>query len=264
MSIKPNNQETTKSPIKDKPLRYAGESLDKKIDMLINEELGAYLAVAICFIALAAYEWWKYYLNVPLMPKPMTFIAVFAVLFVIFKITKLRKQVKAIRLGRDGEKIVGEYLDGLREDGHRVFHDLQGDNFNLDHVIVSTKGIFVIETKTYSKPAKGIANILYDGEQIYIPGRKATKDPITQVTAASKWLKNIVKESTGKEYLIKPVIVFPGWFVEINKHGGSSDVWVLNPKALQSFINNESDKITREDMMLATFHLSRYIRSKAA
>jgi hypothetical protein len=264
MSIKPNNQETTKSPIKDKPLRYAGESLDKEIDELMSEEVGAFLAVAFCFIAIAAYEWWKSYFNVPPMPKVMTFVAVFAVLFIIFKITKLRKQVKAIRLGRDGERIVGEYLDGLREDGHRVFHDLLGDNFNLDHVIVSTKGIFVIETKTYSKPVKGDAKIQYDGEKIIVAGRNATKDPITQVTAASKWLKNILKESTGKEYMIKPVVVFPGWFVETNKSVGQSNVWVLNPKALQSFISNENDKITREDMMLATFHLSRYIRSKAA
>jgi len=175
-----------------------------------------------------------------------------------------KEKARLLKQGRDGEKIVGEYLDNLREDGHRVFHDLLGDNFNLDHVVVSTKGIFVIETKTYSKPVKGDAKIQFDGEQIFVAGRKTEKDPITQVTAASKWLKNILKESTGKEYMIKPVIVFPGWFVESKETGGKSDVWVLNPKALQSFINNESDRITREDMMLATFHLSRYIRSKAA
>ncbi len=173
------------------------------------------------------------------------------------------KQAKLIRQGRDGEKIVAESLDGLREDGHRVFHDLLGDNFNLDHVIVSTKGIFVVETKTYSKPVKGDAKIQYDGENIIIAGRTATKAPITQVTAASKWLKDILQESTGKVYMIKPIVVFPGWFVETKESGRKSDVWVLNPKALHSFINNESDKITREDMMLATFHLSRYIRSKS-
>ena len=194
----------------------------------------------------------------------MTFLAVIVVIIAIIEIRKIRRQVKTIRQGRDGERIVAEYLDNLREDGCRIFHDLLGDNFNLDHVIVSTKGIFVIETKTYSKPVKGDAKIQYDGEKIIIAGRKTIGDPITQVTAASKWLKNILKESTGKEYMIKPVIVFPGWFVETKDHGLKSNVWVLNPKALQSFINNESDKITREDMMLATFHLSRYIRSKVA
>ncbi len=264
MNNKPNNQETTKSPIKDKPLRYAGQSLDRYIDELINEEGAAYLAVAICFIALAAYEWLRSYTNIPPMPKLMTFIAAVVMLFVMVKIRKIIKQVKKIKQGRDGERIVGEYLDILREDGCRIFHDLLGDSFNLDHVIGSTKGIFVIETKTYSKPAKGIANIKYEGEQICIPGRKATREPIIQVKAASQWLKNILKESTGKEYIVKSVVVFPGWFVEPNKLAGKADVWVLNPTFLQGYINNESDKITREDMMLATFHLSRYIRSKAA
>lgn len=263
MNNKINNQKETKSPVKDKPLRYAGQSLDKDIDKLINEEVAAYLAMAICIVVLAAYEWWRFYRNIPPMPKSMTFIAAFIVLFVIFKIKMIIKKARLLGQGRDGEKIVGEYLDNLREDGHRVFHDLLGDNFNLDHVIVSTKGIFVVETKTFSKPVKGDAKIQYNGDQIIIAGKKATRDPIIQVTAASRWLKNILKESTGKEYMIKPVIVFPGWFVETNKPGDMSDVWVLNPKALQSFINNESDKITREDMMLATFHLSRYIRSKA-
>ena len=194
----------------------------------------------------------------------MTFFAALVVVYVVFKIKKTLKQIKSLRLGRDGERIVGEYLDALREDGHRVFHDLLGDNFNLDHVIVSTKGIFVVETKTYSKPVKGDDKIQYDGEKITIAGRKPTIEPIVEVTSASKWLKNILKESTGKDYSIKPVVVFPGWFIETKDDGWKSPVWVMNPKALQSFINNEKDKISRDDMMLATFHLSRYIRSKAA
>jgi len=253
-----------KSPIKEKPLRYSGQSLDEALDKLINEKAMFYVLASCLTLTLAMIEWLKYYNNYPPSPKTMTAIALLFTGVSFYKIRKMVKQSKLIRQGRDGEKIVGEYLDSLREDGHRVFHDVLGDNFNLDHVIVSTKGIFVIETKTYSKPVKGDAKIEYNGDQIIIAGSKTTSDPITQVTAASKWLKNILKESTGKEYLIKPVVVFPGWFVETQEPGLKSDVWVLNPKALQSFINNEKDKITREDMMLATFHLSRYIRSKAS
>jgi hypothetical protein len=60
----------------------------------------------------------------------------------------LRKRIKELRLGRDGEKIVAEQLECLRESGAQVFHDVPGDGFNLDHVVISNHGIYAIETKT--------------------------------------------------------------------------------------------------------------------
>ena len=54
----------------------------------------------------------------------------------------------------------------------------------------------------------------------------------------------------------------PEWYVELSESPKKSDVWVLNPKALRTFIDNENHKVTREDMMLATFHIAQYIRSK--
>lgn len=259
-----NKQETTRSPIKEPALRHAGQSLDARIDDLFTDKILPYFMYALLVVMLAGYEWWRFYKNNPPSPKTMTFFAALVVGFVAFKIRKAFKEIRSLRLGRDGERVVGEYLDALREDGHRIFHDLLGDNFNLDHVIVSMKGIFVIETKTYSKPVKGDDKIRYDGEQISIAGKKPSKEPLVEVTAAAHWLRNILRESTGKDYSIKPVVVFPGWFVETKDDGWKSPVWVMNPKALQTFINNEKDKISREDMMLATFHLSRYIRTKAA
>jgi hypothetical protein len=257
-----NSQKTTKSPIKERPLRYAGQSLDAKIDDLFTDKILPYFMYALLVVMLAGYEWWRYYKNNPPSPKTTTVFAALVLVFVAFKINKAFKEVKSLRLGRAGERMVGECLDALREDGHRIFHDILGDNFNLDHVIVSTKGIFVIETKTYSKPVKGDDKIRYDGEQIIIAGRKPATEPLVEVTAAANWLRKILKESTGKDYSIKPVVVFPGWFVETKEDGWKSAVWVMNPKALQTFIDNEKDKISHDDMMLATFHLSRYIRTK--
>ena len=251
-----------KSPIKDKPLRYVGQSLDERIDKLINEDAAPYVMVCFFIVFLAGYEWWRYYKNPPPSPTAATIIAVVVVLFSVYKVRKIVKEVKAIKLGRDGERAVGQYLENLRVKGHRIFHDLLGDNFNLDHVIISRKGIFVIETKTYSKPEKGEAKIGFDGEKLTIKDLGVQTKPITQVTAASNWLKNILLGTTGKDFSIKPVILFPGWYVESTKQGKKSDVWVLNPKALPSYIENRPDIISQEDMMLASFHISRYIRTK--
>jgi hypothetical protein len=57
------------------------------------------------------------------------------------------------------------------------------------------------------------------------------------------------------------VIVFPGWFVDPMPKG-AREVWVLNPKALPSFIENEPVVLPQEDVMMAAYYLSRYIGAK--
>jgi hypothetical protein len=251
-----------RSPLKDKPLRFAGKSIDEQIDKLVNDKAVPYLLISVLYIALAAFEWIRYFLNLPPFPKIITFFALVVGLFSYYKIRKMLREVKQLKQGRDGERIVAEQLDMLREKGYKIFHDIVGENFNIDHVIISTKGIFLIETKTYSKPNDIDAQIHFDGSEITVDGLKLTNNPIVQSTASVKWLRNFLKESTGKEFLIKPVIVFPGWYIKPAEENKKSNCWVLNPKALPKFIDNEKTSITAEDVSLASYHLSRYIRAK--
>lgn len=41
-------------------------------------------------------------------------------------------------------------------------------------------------------------------------------------------------------------------------------IMVLEPKALPTYIKNQPDLLSQSDMMLASFHISRYIRTKEA
>src|SRR5690348_16911647 len=50
--------------------------------------------------------------------------------------------------GAEGEEAVGELLEGLREQGWRVIHDVSFGRGNIDHIIVGPGGIFTIETKS--------------------------------------------------------------------------------------------------------------------
>lgn len=253
-----------KSPIKAKPLRYAGQSLSEEIDRLCYEHALKYFLYSIICIIIAGSEWWRYFKNPPPAPIFYSIIAVLVVIYSVYKSKKSLKRIRSIRLGMEGEKAVGQYLECLREKGYRVFHDILGDDFNLDHVVVSTKGIFVVETKTYSKPMKGQPKIVFDGEKLSIDGVGRQVKQVVQVQAATKWLKEVLLESTGKEYFVQPVILFPGWYVESTKEGKESGVWVLNPKALPIFIENRTAILSQEDMMLASFHISQFIRSKEA
>jgi hypothetical protein len=37
--------------------------------------------------------------------------------------------------------------------GAAAFHDLPAEQFNIDHVVVATEGVFAFETKGFTKPA---------------------------------------------------------------------------------------------------------------
>lgn len=212
-------------------------------------------------VLLALLEWQRYFSKTPPSPWTLTIIALFVVCYSAIKIYRGIKKAKKLKLGRDGEKAVGQYLENLREHGAKVFHDIPGINFNLDHVAICKSGVYVIETKTYSIPDKGEVNILFNGETLKFNGKNETNKPIIQVRAASNWLKALIEESTGHKMLIKPVIVFPGWFIETTYEAKSSDIWVLNPKALPTFISNSKQQLSDEQVKLVAFHLSRYIRS---
>lgn len=250
-----------KSPLNDKPLRNPGESLDKQIlDVQYNGAI-KYALISLVSIMMAMKEWHQWYNHLPPSPWEYTYMALIVVIYSTIKIAHTLKKVKSLRQGRDGEKAVGQYLENLRESSAKVFHDIPADGFNLDHVVICKSGLYVIETKTYSKPDKGEVKIIFNGDAIFLNGKIKTDKPIIQVRAASKWLNDLILQVTGLKLTVKPVIVFPGWFIEPTFESKSSDVWVLNPKALPTFIGNSKEQLSIEQVRMVSGHLSRYIRS---
>lgn len=163
-------------------------------------------------------------------------------------------------MARDGEKSVGQFLDRLRKDGHVVLHDIVGAGFNLDHVLIGPKGVFAIETKTRSKPARGQPVIHVNDLGVRIGNGKARDESIIQAAAQRAWLRTQLKDMTGRDYRVRSVLVFPGWYVERSTHSITPEIWVLNPKALPTFIGNEPDTLSDADQRLVTYNLSRFVR----
>ena len=206
-------------------------------------------------------NWFYYVTHTAFNPWSMTFIAIVVVLYCFYRIKKTLKKIVKLKQGRDGERAVGQYLESLREQGVKVFHDLPSKNFNLDHVLVASSGVYVIETKTYSKPDKGETRIIYTGDTLVHHNGFKDNKPLIQVKAGANWLKQVIKESTGRNIDVKKVLLFPGWFVEPTAESKQSDVWVLNPKALPSFIANSQKRLSGEDVSLVAYHLSRFVRA---
>lgn len=251
----------SRSPLKASPLRNPGQGLDERIERTVNDQAMPWIVMALVAILLAVLEWWRWFSNAPPRPLAYTLVAVFFGGLAAWRIVGYRREIQNLKLGRDGEKAVGQLLDTYREAGYRVFHDIPGEDFNIDHVIIGPTGVFTIETKTWSKPARGRPVIEVDGERLLKNGHPVDRDPIIQVKAQARWLGELLRESTGKDFPVRPVLVFPGWFIE---NAPQRDIWILNPKGLRKFLDNARESLSPEDMGLASYHLSRYIRSVAS
>lgn len=264
MSYEDKNSAKSRSPLKNAPLRYAGQSLDEEIQRVIHDDALVYVMMTMFFFVLALYDWWRGYMEAP--PQPFVFIgiALGALVYTVRKVVMAIHKLRTLRLARDGERVVGQFLEGLRENGYRVLHDIVGDNFNIDHLLIGPKGVFTIETKTMSKPARGKPEISYDGTQILVNGFKPDRDPVVQAKAQAHWIKELVKELTGKSITVRPAVVYPGWFINQTQKGSRPEVWVLNPKALSTFIENSEGELSDEDVHSFHSHLSRYVRNSAS
>ncbi len=249
-----------KSPLKDKLLRTPGQSLDEEINKIVDDQAMLYITASLMLIVMTVLEWYRWYTSTPPSPWTMTLMAVVVTVFSIYKVLPLRKKLIALRQGRDGEKAVAELLNFYREAKMKVFHDIVGENFNVDHVVVSTRGVFLIETKTYSKPDKGKTEIVFNGKTINKNGYIMNDDILIQVKASSKWLRELIEELTAKVVDVQPAVVFPGWYVQMTNEY-KSDIWMLNPKNLDKFIMGRKEILTEEEVKLISNHLVRYIRS---
>jgi len=256
------NDNQSRSPLKAAPLRNPGQSLDRQISDLLDDTALPYIFVACFMVMLAAMEWARSWYGAE--PRPMfyTGVAIIVIGICAWKLKSVRRELRQLRQGRDGERIVGQFLDDLREQGYRVIHDIPGSNFNIDHVLIGPHGVFTVETKTISKPARGQAKIKFDGEQILIGAFKPDRAPIVQARAQASWLKTFAQDSAGRRVTVQPIVVYPGWYIDGPPKGTKSDVWVLNPKGLPSFIDNQREALSPEDVKLLSFHLSRYVRAE--
>lgn len=251
---------STRSPIKDHPLRLPGQSVAEEREELVENAVGQPLYFALFLVLLAAFEWWRFYSDAKPNPIVYSVAALMAICYAVFRIVRARPRLRNLRQALAGERVVGQFLERLREMGFHVYHDVVGSGFNIDHVLVGPAGVFTIETKTWSKPAKGKASIQFDGNAIRIGSVEPDRDPVAQAKAQASWLKSVLLESSGRKADVRPVILFPGWFIE-STPGSFREVWVLEPKALPAFLVNEPTRLAPEEVKLLSFHLSRMIRT---
>ena len=254
-----------RSPLKAAPLRQAGASIAEEIERLRDDVILDRLTVAF-----GAFSVWVVTLVVWLFPvHPGLFFGMTSVIFVgvlawvIPQILTARRKIGHLRLGLAGERAVAELLELTAHDGFWVVHDLRGEGFNVDHVIVGTQGVFTIETKTLSKPSVGDARVRFDGATLTVESHSLDRDPLVQARAQASWVRRTLEELTGRSYPVQPVVVFPGWYVERTPSAAKGGVWVLEPKELRSWLSRAPHMLPRNAVDLIRNRLKLLARGGA-
>lgn len=141
--------------------------------------------------------------------------------------------------GLAAERATAQELTPLIAKGCAIYHDVPAEKFNLDHIVISSHAVFMVETKSRRKPAeRGSANaqVTYDGAGLVFPNWRETK-MLDQARAQARWLAEYLHRKTGEGVRVEPVLALPGWYVK--KSGPASDVHVINPR-MHNFMADRS------------------------
>ncbi len=237
-----------RSPLTRQLLRSPGESLRTQIeDLSINIDSYVVIVVSAPLLLFSTYLAQtypsSYKLNFPLMIIYIFATAIFVAL-VMLKLWKLLKVRNTLRLGLDCEMAVGQELNHLMLEGCKVYHDFPAEKFNIDHVVVSPKGVFAVETKGRAKPDKkggsAEAAVVYDGQALQFPGWREL-EPLDQSKRQAVWLAKWLSSAVGEPLSVHPVLALPGWFVDLKK---PADLFIFNGKNPASLLKWKNDSLS--------------------
>lgn len=248
-----------RSPIKKPPLRQAGESAQSLFENIMWDKWVFWLFMAAWIVLLAAFEWIRYLVDFRLSPWFMTGLAVAACGVAIWRMKKAMPVLRQYRQGIQGEKAVGQWLEELRAQGYKVIHDLEGEGFNVDHVLIGPTGVYAVETKTISKPQDRKAEITFDGEHVLVDGFTPDRDPVKQARAAARYVSQTLAGCMGEAPFVRPILLYPGWYIQ--RRTKKADLWVLNENLLQAYLDHEDDRLSDREVCTITDALATHVRA---
>jgi len=166
-------------------------------------------------------------------------------LIVIFGIAVLLALFQSKIRGFIGEKKTSLSLRFLNSREYKVINNLlfyiDGRTVQIDHVVVSRYGIFVIETKNYSGLIVGSSK---DSHWIQFLGRRKYRfyNPVKQNNGHVKALRSFLSRLGFESVRLLPIVVFVG---DANLRI-ESDVPVITLDRLSSTIRSYQDEVMSE------------------
>lgn len=251
-------QRTRRSPLVNQLLRSPGETLLKEL-----KEVNLDYALTLFYIPLLTVSFFANHISASYLgnaPETLIRYGFTAVLILgtlaygITKIVRLARRRANLQIGYEGELAVAQELNQLMRSGALVFHDVPGDGFNIDHVVVSPNGAYAIETKARTKPNRNMgtedAKVIFDGKTLTFPTWRET-EPLDQAARQARWLSKWLSSAVGEAIEARGALALPGWYVECT---GRADVAVFNPKNTRFLMSGWLKEPMQESVMQRIAH----------
>lgn len=159
--------------------------------------------------------------------------------------------------GSKGERRIARLLRNLNKKEYKVFHDihlkLNGKSTQIDHLIISIYGIFVIETKNYSGWIHGSEKSEYWTQTFYKKKQKF-RNPIKQNWAHVFFLKDILESFQQLKY--HSIIVFAGRAKLKNVHATIPVIY--KNELIQTIKQNKIPRLSINELESIIVHLNRF------
>lgn len=166
----------------------------------------------------------------------------FLIALLVLAIVMWWRNGRDARKGKHGEKVVAKELARLGSREYIVIHDLlvpsaNGSTSQIDHVLVSTRGIFIIETKSHAGRISGSENAQY-WQQHLSSQTKTFYNPLLQNRSHLRAVRKLLKSHKDLcDDVFATVVVF-------------TDAWRLDIKA---------DDLVIERTLLPDKHIRRTV-----
>lgn len=159
----------TKSPLTANPLRLPGQSVDEELERVLEDKVRSRLMFAVISFVFALMEWWRWYFEVS--PNPLAYSLVFVITAIVVTpgIWSAKQSVRRLKLGRDGERAVGQTL--LR----KLIGESVGKTYAVQPTIAfpgwfiqadaaAQKDVWVLEPKALLKWIRARKEVLNSGQ----------------------------------------------------------------------------------------------------
>ena len=211
-----------------------------------------YFAGAAVVCLLAGLEWIAFLQDWPRRPVVYSIAAVVALSIAVWRLSDFRRQRARRDSLPDRPQGVAQFLEPLRRDGAHLFHGVASAGMNLDHIVVSRHGIYVIDVQDGAKPWPK-STIRLDHNHVLVADKLPDRNLAKNVQDQARWLSRVLEQATGKRFPVRGLVVMPHWWV---KQKGTSMVGVLEPKSLCQVIERTAECIGAGDLWLVSEQLS--------
>lgn len=240
------------SPLRPESLRTWDRPGRRQLPTPRKSHLLEYFAAAAVFALLAGLEWTAYLNGWPRRPVVYSIAALISLSIAVWRLRNFQQQLRRFHRTPDPRQGVAQFLEPLRKHGAHLFHGVASGGMNLDHIVVSRHGIYVIDVQDGAKPWPK-STLRLDHSHVLVADRLPDRNLAKTVQDQARWLSGMLEQATGKRFTVRGLVVMPQWWI---KQQGTSGVGVFDAKSLCQSIERAADCITPSDLWLVCDQLS--------